>query len=122
MSSVLIAEDQAAIAIALEDALTDGGYTVAGPFSRGSTAFEWLQRNTPDLALLDVFLLDGPCVELARYLRDRDVPFIFLTGEKDRGHIPADLHDCPWLEKPVTFHELINAVELLKARSARASS
>jgi len=55
-------------------------------------------------------------------ISSRDVPFIFLTGGKDRGHIPADLHDSPWLEKPVTFHELINAVELLKARSARASS
>ena len=54
MTQVLVAEDVAAISLCLEDALVESGYTVAGPFSTGSSALEWLRENTPDLAVLDL--------------------------------------------------------------------
>src|SRR3954471_19804608 len=80
MVQVLVAEDVGAISIALEDALTDAGYSVAGPFASCVTALEWLDGNQPDLALLDAVLSDGLCIELARALRVRAVPFLFLSG------------------------------------------
>ena len=64
MPEVLLAEDNAAIGLALEDVLSDGGYTVVGPFVSCSAALAWLRDATPDLALLDLRLRDGPCVEL----------------------------------------------------------
>jgi DNA-binding response OmpR family regulator len=104
MPQVLVAEDQGAIGIALEDALADEGYTVAGPFASRSSACAWLEVNTPDLALLDLLLRDGPCVELARTLRRRDVPVVFFSGfTPAEGSLPLDLQDLPWIEKPISF-------------------
>ena len=41
MVQALIAEDVGAISIALEDAVADAGYTVAGPFASCARAMEW---------------------------------------------------------------------------------
>jgi CheY-like chemotaxis protein len=112
MTQVLVAEDEGAISIALEDALTDGGYTVAGPFSSHATALAWLQDNTPDLALLDLLLTDGPCTELARTLQHRGVPVLFLSGDQPRN-LPADLQDLRWIDKPVSFEDLMGALRSL---------
>src|SRR4051812_14786635 len=76
MVQVLVAEDVGAISIALEDALADAGYEVAGPFASCATAMAWLDGHAPDLALLDAVLSDGLCIELARALRARAVPFL----------------------------------------------
>ena len=115
MAQVLVAEDVAAISLALEDALSDGGYTVAGPFANGSTALAWLQDNTPDLALLDLVLRDGPCIELACALRRREVPVVFFSGFPPTG-LPLDLQGLPWIEKPVSFGSLMNALSASRRR------
>ena len=52
MPQVLLAEDNAAIGLALEDALSDGGYTVVGPFFSCSAALAWLRDATPDLGVV----------------------------------------------------------------------
>jgi DNA-binding response OmpR family regulator len=114
MSQVLVAEDSAAISLCLEDALIESGYSVAGPFNSCAAAMEWLQGNTPDLAILDVQLADGRCIEVARLLRGRQVPVLFLSGEVSPAHLPPDLRDLPWLGKPVGFDDLMDTVNGLR--------
>jgi PleD family two-component response regulator len=67
---VLVLEDEALIAINLQDELQDAGHEVAGPFTACAAALEWLQTATPDMAILDATLNDGSChsvaVELSR--------------------------------------------------------
>jgi DNA-binding response OmpR family regulator len=116
MVQVLVAEDVGAISIALEDALTDAGYTVAGPFGSSANALEWLDENRPDLALLDAVLSDGLCIDVARTLRARNVPFLFLSGNHPLYGMPPDLHDVPWIEKPVTYDQLVDALGLLTTK------
>ena len=117
MTQVLVAEDMAAISLSLEDALVESGYTVAGPFNSCLSMIRWLQEHTPDLALLDLWLSDGPCVEVARLLKSRNVPVLFLSGEASPKRLPPDLRDLPWLEKPVSFDDLITALHSLEAPS-----
>ena len=45
---VLVLEDEAIIALNLQDELQDSGYTVAGPFTSCGAAFQWLEAATPD--------------------------------------------------------------------------
>lgn len=113
MVQVLIAEDVGAISIALEDAVADAGYTVAGPFASCARAMEWLNTHQPDLALLDPMLNDGVCIDLARALRRRGVPFLFLSANHPGEGMPADLQDMPWLEKPVTYDRLLDGLTSL---------
>jgi DNA-binding response OmpR family regulator len=118
MTQVLLAEDGAMISMALEDTLQDHGYTIAGPFPTCSTAITWLQDNTPDLAVLDLILSDGPCIELARALRHRNVPILFLSGYSHHS-LPADLQDVEWLEKPFPSDRLMVALRSLQEYSQR---
>ena len=62
---VLVAEDEAVIAMALADDLEAAGYAVAGAFATCESALQWLKDETPDLAVLDPMLKDGTCRELA---------------------------------------------------------
>jgi DNA-binding response OmpR family regulator len=117
MIRVLMAEDVAAISVALEDALVDGGYSAAA-FSSNAAALAWLEHRTPDLAMLDLVLSDGTTVELARILRERGVPTLFLSGH--HRTLPRDMEDVIWIEKPVSFEHLIGALDGLRDQMTRS--
>jgi len=56
---------------------------------------------------LDAILSDGPCLELARELRVRGVPFLIYSGASEfRGHAP-ELEGTPWVEKPAPFEVVL---------------
>ena len=60
MPLVVVLEDEALIALDLQDGLQDSGYRVAGTFTTCAEALSWLQTETPDVAILDTVLKDGP--------------------------------------------------------------
>ena len=107
---VLLVEDEALIALALTDDLETAGYGVAGPFNRSSDTLDWLRHQTPDAAIIDVHLRDGSSVELARVLRDRDVPFIVFSGDKRDGHLTDVFDGARWLSKPVSGQQVLETV------------
>jgi DNA-binding response OmpR family regulator len=80
---VLVLEDEALIAFNLQDELQDAGYAVAGPFTTCSAALKWLQTGTPQTAILDAALKDGPCREVALELSRRGVPFLIYSGHHE---------------------------------------
>src|SRR5918998_3636868 len=117
MTLVLLAEDVPAISLALEDALADGGYTVLA-VSSNAAALAWLNDRTPDLAMLDLDLSDGSTVELARILRHLGVPTLFLSGH--HRTLPSDMDDVIWIEKPVSFEQLVGALNTLRDQMGRS--
>ncbi|MCB5175737.1 response regulator [Microvirga lenta] len=112
----MIAEDQALIGLALEAYLEEAGFKISGLFPTNAKALGWLEQDTPDLALLDVMLGDGPCLLLARELKRRSVPFAVYSALPATGDHPPELLGVPWLEKPAkrevvaqTLENLVNA-------------
>jgi len=97
----LVLEDQALIALALEADLEEAGFEVAGPFATAEDALRWLDDRAPAVALLDVQLRAGTCIELARELRRRGIPFAVCSGRLRDTAPPPELAGAPWLEKPV---------------------
>jgi DNA-binding response OmpR family regulator len=114
----LILEDQALIGMSLEAYLAEAGFGVAGPFMTNVAASAWLQAHTPDLALLDVMLKDGPCVEIARELRARGVPFAIYSGLRPSDDLPAEFRGAPWLEKPAERPALARTLAALAPQAA----
>jgi DNA-binding response OmpR family regulator len=106
---VLVLEDEAIIALNLQDELQDAGYKVAGPFSTCHAARQWLEANTPDLAILDATLRDGPCREIAIELSRREVPFLIYSGHQDDNPDMAEFQDNIWIEKPAAPSVLVQA-------------
>jgi DNA-binding response OmpR family regulator len=87
--------------MALEAYLEDAGIDVAGPFPSSAEVAAWAQTYTPELAILDYKLKDGPCVTIAKNLLARGVPVIIYSGMRLSADKPHELAGVRWLEKTV---------------------
>jgi CheY-like chemotaxis protein len=117
---ILVAEDEALISVILSGDLREEGYVIAGPFSRCDEALAFLAHDTPDLAIVDYVLREGPCTALTRTLRERGVPFVIFSGYARGPDVPDELADVPWFEKPASLDSILAALAELSA--ARASA
>jgi DNA-binding response OmpR family regulator len=118
---VLVAEDEAIVAMFIEAELGDAGYEVIGAFSTCAEASHWLDSDTPDIALLDHGLKDGPCTDVALELRRRGIPIIALTGS-DRGEQPEVFREAPYLGKPIDAALLRVVARILLTSQVPSSS
>ncbi len=116
--TVLLLEDEALIAVALQADLEEAGYSVAGPFVTCAGALEWLAGHRPDLAILDTVLKDGPCKEVALTLTSRGVPLLVYSGHAEGRNTLSELASATWVEKPATTEDLLQAVAGLRGRAA----
>ena len=113
---ILVVEDEAAISLLLEDMLLDFGCEVVGPAARLASALDMAQRETLDLAILDVNVAGEPVYPVVEALEAKKVPFVFSTGYGSAGI--RDLYrDRPVLQKPFAQHDLRQ--KLVLARTAR---
>lgn len=96
---ILVVEDSGLVARALEMILTDLGYRVVGPAPTSSAALELLTEQSPQAALLDLYLEESTSGAVASALIERQIPFALLTGKI--GPAPDGFRDAPVLAKPV---------------------
>jgi DNA-binding response OmpR family regulator len=114
--TVMIVEDEVLIALGLEDAFQEEGYEVAGSFATCADALACLAKRPPDLAVVDAMLKDGSCLELARELRRRDVPFLIYSGRNSFAEEPPEMDGILWVEKPAPAPSVVRAAAALLAR------
>jgi DNA-binding response OmpR family regulator len=97
----------------LAEELVDAGFAVSGPFASCAAAMDSLDTQPPRAAILDIELIDGACVELARELKIRRIPFVVLTGYA--SSLPRDdaFSGVPWLTKPFGHEEIIGTLRAL---------
>ena len=98
---VLIVEDEALVAMLLEDMLVDFGCTPVGQANtiEQAVALAGDPEVGLDFAILDVNLGGRPVFPVAQLLADRGVPFVFATGYGASG-LPEGWSDRPTLQKP----------------------
>ena len=77
---ILVVEDEALVAMMLEDTLVELGFSVVGPCNTVSQALDAARNGGFDAALLDVNLGGQPVYPAADVLVARGVPFCFVTG------------------------------------------
>jgi CheY-like chemotaxis protein len=106
--NVLVLEDEAFIAMLLEEELETLGIHVVGPINNLKSAVRIAGTEALDGALLDLNINGAYATEVADKLCSRDVPFIFVTAY-DR---PAGLkyREVPLLRKPFTELQLRTAL------------
>lgn len=98
---ILVVEDETLFAETLVGLLEDGGFSAAGPARTVAGAMDIIESAAVDAALLDVRLVHELSYQVAYALRDRGIPFIFVTA-CGRLDLPLDLRSRPLVEKP--FH------------------
>jgi CheY-like chemotaxis protein len=77
---ILVVEDQALIAMEVQDCLSRAGAIVIGPVGRLERGLAEAQKQSLDAALLDVDLNGARCWPIAEVLAARAIPFAFTTG------------------------------------------
>ena len=88
--NLLIIEDEALVAMLVEDALTLHGHRVIGIADTVASALALAEAERPDLVLCDVKLADGDSgLTAAQLLAHRGIPSVFLSGNcPERGGHP----------------------------------
>jgi CheY-like chemotaxis protein len=102
---VLIVEDEALVAMLVEDALLDAGAEVIGPVATVTEALALLDSAVPDAAVLDLNLAGETSTPVADVLAQRGIPFVVATGYGAEG-LPAGHASVPVLAKPYDPDEL----------------
>ena len=95
---VLLVEDEACLAMMLQDVLEDAGYEVIKA-ARVPAALRMAAGEAIDAAILDVNVAGTEVFPVARELRERGVPFMFASGYGERG-VPGEYREYPILQKP----------------------
>ena len=82
---IAIVEDEPLIAGHIEQYVLDAGFNSAGIADNFTDAKELLQKENPDLILLDINLGDGPDgIDIAHYINQHyKKPFIFISSNTD---------------------------------------
>jgi two-component system OmpR family response regulator len=122
---ILVVEDDQTIREMLVEYLGTHGYDVV-PVDRGAAMREAIERNLPDVVLLDINLPGEDGLTLARYLRERlDVGIIMVTGASDVADRVAGLEvgADDYVLKPFDLRELRARVKsVLRRMQARAEA
>ncbi|CAN5510065.1 response regulator [soil metagenome] len=111
---IMIVEDEALVAMMVEDLLTDLGCEVSGSFGAVDDALAWLNvavlpPPTLDGAVLDVNIGGTLVFPVAERLRAAGIPFVFASGY---GALPREgFEDITVLSKPIDPALLRGAVE-----------
>ncbi|WP_374448937.1 response regulator [Stella sp.] len=114
---ILIVEDEAMIAMLLEDMLEEMGCRVvatAGTLDEAMAAVG--AEPALDLAILDVNLGGAETYPVADLLRRRGIPYIFSTGY-GVGTLHPDHQDRPTLSKPFVESELLRCLDQALGRT-----
>ena len=108
---VLVVEDEAMIALLVEDMVVEFGSEVVGPAAKFEDAMRLAREADIDAAILDVNLGGQVIFPVADALEERGIGFIFATGY-GASVLPARFRDSPTLPKPFSYEKL--AAELRK--------
>ena len=118
----LLLEDELLIAMDVEMALSQAGFSVV-TFSKCLGAEEWLLRHSPRIAVVDVSLLDGSCKTVASTLIERKIPFLVHTVRRRHADdIDPVFNAGMWFGKPAELENLATAARKLSGNVAHQVS
>ncbi len=121
MARVLIVEDEAIVALDLQNVLEDLGYTVVGKAASADDSISKAFDLNPDIILMDIMLSgakDG--ITAAQEIqKQRNIPIIYLTAYSDPELINNAIKTEPYayLVKPFQTRQLFAAIEMTLYRS-----
>jgi DNA-binding response OmpR family regulator len=121
MATVLLVEDEAALALIIKDSLEMRGFTVQHA-ADGAQGLRLFRQHPPDIVVADIMMpqLDG--FALGKQLRQENatVPLIFLTALAQPADVVRgfELGANDYLRKPFSMDELIVRMQALLSRTA----
>ena len=118
---ILVVEDEASIAEVVSLYMKRAGYQVQIA-ADGKQAMTILERQIPDLVIMDLMLPEIDGLSLTRWLRDHsDVPIIMVTARREEMDRIAGLEmgADDYVVKPFSPQELVSRVRAVLRRTGR---
>jgi CheY-like chemotaxis protein len=112
---LLVVEDEALIAMEVEEMITGLGAEVVGSFSRVRDALDALECEAVAGAILDIHLDGETTLRLVDVLLERGCPILFVTGGALES-IPESYRQLPRLSKPFNQAELESSAKSIFGR------
>ena len=106
---VLLVEDESIIAMLTEHMLREMGCDDVHIVGSVAMALSAIERDPPDVAVLDVNIRGAMVFPVARKLAQAGIPVAFATGY-GKTEMLAEYHHYPILQKPFDMPDLENAL------------
>ncbi|VAW15612.1 Nitrogen regulation protein NR(I), GlnG (=NtrC) [hydrothermal vent metagenome] len=120
--TILLAEDDAAIRMVLNQALSRAGYEVR-PTGNLSTMWNWVSRGEGDLLITDVGLPDGNAFEIMPKIKKmrKDLPILVMSAQNTfmTAIRASEAGAYEYLPKPFDINELLLIVARALAEAAK---
>lgn len=114
-SSVLLADDEHLVSLAMTHALASAGYVTVGPAVDGEQAVQLARQAMPDIAVMDIRMPKRGGISAAKELfRDLLIPVVIVSAYSDMEQVQAasEVGVFGYLVKPVTPDQLRAAIEV----------
>lgn len=123
MDKLLIVEDDPAIVRGLGAFLREEGFQVTAVDGQ-SGAERSMERESYDLALVDISLADGNGFSVCAAAKRREIPVIFLTASGDEYSVVTglDMGADDYIAKPFRPRELVSRVRSVLRRCGKGQS
>lgn len=119
LKRILIVDDEPKIVDVVKSYLEHSSFTVVSA-SNGRQAYEKLEKENPDLIILDWMLPDTTGVEICRTIRQKsNVPILMLTAKVEEENILQGLQTGAddYVTKPFSPRQLVARVEAILRRT-----
>ena len=113
---ILIVEDEILVALSIKKSLEGIGYRVTGIASSHPLAIQLIEKELPDLILMDIKIKGGTDgIGTAQTIRSSfDLPIIYITAHTDEETISRAKHTEPYgyVTKPINIRNLHSTIEM----------
>ena len=123
MDKLLLVEDDATLIRMVRDYLPSDGFLVCAV--TGQTAAQAaMDREKPDLALVDISLAEGNGIGVFADAKSRGIPVIFLTASSDEFSVVTglDMGADDYISKPFRPRELVSRIRNVLRRTKKRTS
>ena len=123
MEHLLLVEDEATLIRIVSDFLKSEGFFVSAVTGQKAAA-EVMDRDKPDLALVDISLAEGNGFGVFADAKSRGIPVIFLTASSDEFSVVTglDMGADDYISKPFRPRELVSRIRNVLRRTAKRTS
>ena len=123
MDKLLLVEDDATLIRMVSDYLKNEGFSVTAVTGQ-QAASDTMDREKPDLALVDISLAEGNGFGVFADAKSRGIPVIFLTASSDEFSVVTglDMGADDYISKPFRPRELVSRIRNVLRRTAKRTS
>lgn len=123
MDKLLLVEDDTTLIRMVRDYLIGEGFAVTAVTGQ-SAAQDAMDREKPDLALVDISLAEGNGFGVFADAKSREIPVIFLTASSDEFSVVTglDMGADDYISKPFRPRELVSRIRNVLRRTKKRTS